>query len=82
MCMKKYFIAQDTIDHSDELVRSSFLAKPERKGFIRLYNKNAWRTTYHRIVEQSYNRRGWIVEVGKVPAYWKNHFLPILITNK
>ena len=74
----KYIVYQDTVERSNDMANNSFLAKPIRKGYLRLYNKNAWRTPYYKIVEQCKNKRAWIVE-RKTPIdpYWKNSINPI-----
>lgn len=70
-------ISQETIDYSDFMAQNSFLAKPKRKGHIRLYNKNAWKTTYYKIVEQCANKRAFIVErKSRVDPYWKHLVFP------
>jgi hypothetical protein len=74
---RRYFIAQSVVELSDDKATNSFLAKPKRKGYIRLYELNSWTTTYFRIVQQADDRFGWIVERAKpVPSYWRKVVLP------
>lgn len=73
----KYLISQDVIDNSDFVARNSFLSKPKRKGYIRLYQDNGWITSYFKIVERCQNSRAWIVE-RKTPfdKYWRKVLTP------
>ena len=69
----KYFISQNLINRSDDLVKTTDLALPKKRGFIRLYQDNGWRTSYFKIIKRADNRFGWIVErKTKFDPYWKH----------
>lgn len=71
----KYIVTEDTIDFVKREVDFSFLAKPERKGYIRLYENNTWETHYLKIIEQCPNSRAYIVErKTPLPYFWRRAF--------
>ena len=75
----KYFISKIDIERSDKRARNSFLSKPERVGYVRLFNKNANRTTYYKIIKLCQSRYGFIVErKSPIDPYWKECLIKIL----
>ena len=74
----KYFISYEDFRYSERRAQTSFLVKPNRKRYLRLYNLNSWRTTYYRIIEKHPARYGWIVErKSPVDPYWKKCLIPL-----
>lgn len=66
-----YEINQEDIDISNEIADNSYISKPLRSGYIRMYNKNSFKTYYFRIIKKAENKRAWIVErKTKIPDYF------------
>lgn len=50
----------------------SFCSEPPRAGWFRLFNKNALRTTFVRVIGQADTEHGWIVEArAPIDPYFK-----------
>ena len=74
----KYFISMHDIDLSDNYA-AGFCAEEKKEGYVRLYNKNSFKTTYYKIVGRSKTHFGYIVSVKKkdIDPYWDSAFIPI-----
>ncbi len=60
----------------EQRARWSFLSKAPREGYFRLFNKNAWRTQYVRIVRRLPDAMIWVVEADHVDPYFKHVLKP------
>lgn len=59
---ERYFLAEMDRIRFERRAQWSAVSEDPREGMFRLFNKNGWRTTFVRPVEQTPNRYGWIVE--------------------
>lgn len=48
---------------------------PERKGYIPLWDRNAQKFAWFKIVRQCTDKMAYVVERGKCPTYWKKTLL-------
>lgn len=63
---------------SERRAEFAHTVKPEKEGYIRLYNKNAFRTSYYKIIEPCKDIFAWIVEPEtEVDPYWINLVKPV-----
>lgn len=74
--MPEYFLSELERLLLEQRARASFVAEPQRDGYLRLFNKNAHTTTHVRIVEKCPDRYGWIVECDEVPEYFRRVLTP------
>lgn len=64
----KYFLPMLLIEKQEKRGVNTFC----KKGYIMLYNKNANSFSFWKIIEESDDRYGYIVERNNCPRYWKN----------
>ena len=69
------FLSERNRQHFEQRAAWSAVSEESREGYFRLFNKNGFRTTFVRIVDQTPNRYGWIVDVDEPVDPYFTHVL-------
>ena len=78
--MGRYFLAERDRYEYERRAAWSFCSDPYKDGWFRLFNKNALKTTFVRVIEPCATRHGWVVETTKdnpVDPYFQSVLRPL-----